>query len=183
MYVFTYQSWTITTRLLYLVGYLCMCLFIQVFSYLLRSYLFMCLSVLCLFLYSLIIYLFISVGSGGLLGPFQTLPDTFRIKKTRTYVRRKLLLTTFNDPPDTSQMIPNNFKKCRKYIKKMSKFWVRAVDLTTRLRKVIGQLQPLLLALRRSLRVFLFGKNSVPKKNVFIKKRSIYVYVCYFGKC
>ena len=38
-------------------------------------------------------------------------------QKYRKYFRRKLLLTTSNDPPDTSQMIPNNFKKCQKNVK------------------------------------------------------------------
>ena len=56
-------------------------------------------------------------------------------------------------------------KSCEKVSKlsKLVQFWVQAVCLTTRLRKVIGQLHPLVLALRRALRGFFFGKKGTPK--------------------
>ena len=59
------------------------------------------------------------MGSGGLLGPSWTLPDIFKNIKTEKYVRRKLLLRTSNDPPDTSQMIPNKFNKCQKCVQNL----------------------------------------------------------------
>ncbi len=37
--------------------------------------------------------------------------------KSRKYFRRKLLLTTSNDPLDASQMLPNNSKICQKHVK------------------------------------------------------------------
>ena len=70
-----------------------------------------------------------------------------------------------------------NFEKVSK-ISKFGQFWVQAVCLTTRLRKVIGQLQPLLLALRRSLRGFFFGKNSVPKQNnAYLLKNEVFLQI------
>ena len=58
--------------------------------------------------------------------------------KYRQDFRRKLLLTTSNDPLDASLMLPNNSNICQKNSKNWSKFWVGAGCLTTRLRKVIG---------------------------------------------
>ena len=59
------------------------------------------------------IYLFVHLS--GVWGTPRTILDPPRHfsdkKKSRTYFRQKLLLATSNDPPDTSQMIPNNFKK------------------------------------------------------------------------
>ena len=37
--------------------------------------------------------------------------------KSRKYFRRKLLLTTSNDPLDASQMLPNNSKICQRNVK------------------------------------------------------------------
>ena len=62
------------------------------------------------------------MGSGGLLGPSWTLPDTFLTNKMfENIFDQKLLLTTSNDPPDTSQMIPNNFKTCQTNVKNLVK--------------------------------------------------------------
>ena len=41
--------------------------------------------------------------------------------KSRTYFRRKLLLTTSNDPLDASQMLANNSKICQTNVKMLVK--------------------------------------------------------------
>ena len=87
----------------------------------------------------------------------------------KSKICQKMLLRTSNEPQDTSQMVLKNFGNLSKTLK----FWVRAVCPTTRLRKVIGQLQPLLLALRRSLRGFFFRQKQRPKKNVYLLKNEV----------
>ena len=46
--------------------------------------------------------------------------------KYRKYFRRKLLLTTSNNPLDASQMLPNNLKKCQTNVKSSVKILGRS---------------------------------------------------------
>ena len=72
-------------------------------------------------------------GSGRLLGPSWTFPDTFwtihqKFNVLTKVVPKDLLRSPRHIPDD-----PNNIKNISDTCQQFGKFWVRAVDLTTRL--------------------------------------------------
>ena len=64
------------------------------------------------------------MGSGGLLGPFWSLPDTFWTILKISKMLEKLLLRTYFEPLDGSRMIPKKSEKILENLENLQKIMI-----------------------------------------------------------